>query len=95
MRKRHTTYKLPDDSLESTILEAQKAHVVAYRAATAYASALKELEQAKADVEEFERKILYLMQAKNVRTVTVNRVKYTLKDGKLSKELLLRAEKKD
>lgn len=88
--KKHTTYKLADDSLEYLIKEYQESH----RNVVLLCDRIKQLEAQKLHLQEnindLEKKITYLLKERKIKEITVNLVTYKLdSNNQLVKEIKL------
>lgn len=88
--RRHTSYKLKEDSLEQLVKQSIAASVKRTVAKKALERAQKDLVDAEQEYDELVNKIAYLLKAKNRKSITVNRVRFTLlEDGSLERSLVL------
>ncbi len=84
----HKSYRLRDDSIEVAAEMAQLASNAFCKRKEEYEEAKQAYEEAKAYVEAQEAKLIELLSRKG-SSIIYNRVKYSVKDGKLVKELIL------
>ena len=87
--RKHRSYKLANDTVESIATEYQNASTAAYTAQLELQKANKLYETAAENAAQLETKLIYLLQHSSKKEVTINRVKYSLKNGELVKELIL------
>lgn len=82
MKKFYRSYKIQDDSIEAEIEKYQSMQSNLYSLKNQIAALEK-------DSKEQKDKIIYLMQHKHCKEVTVQRVRYYLSDNELKSELLI------
>lgn len=89
MKRKHKSYKLQDDSLETICRQFLVTRINAFRTSEKMKSlqtTLDDLEQTK---KELEQKIIYLMTERNRHSLTVDRIKFTLEGNQLLIQFVL------